>query len=394
MAFKCNRREFLTQSLRAAVVLPAAAHYWQVADAPKRVVIIGAGLAGLAAAYELAQAGHQVTVLEARARPGGRVFTLREPFADGLHAEAGAARIHISHELTLGHIRHFNLPLIPFYPSTGRAVTLERGQRREVKWGKLGDALEQVINVDKQNRWFKIQGGNDRLPHAFAGKLRGPILYEAPVVKIEHDARGVRTVFKRRDTLDALTADHLICALPFTLLRKIEITPPLAAPKQAVITQLPYDAAARVCLQFRARYWEPQRLNGLAAAERQVEIWHATFNQPGVRGILQSYLRGERAAALTALREPERIESALAQIEQIFPGARQHFEHGVTKCWPEDEWTRGAWGHPTPQQLPLIQQAEGRIHFAGEHTSPNFSWMLGAFESSRRVLRAINQAPS
>src|SRR5437660_9899232 len=58
--------------------------------APKRVVIIGAGLAGLAAGHELTQAGHEVTVLEARTRPGGRVYTLREPFSDGLYAEAGA----------------------------------------------------------------------------------------------------------------------------------------------------------------------------------------------------------------------------------------------------------------------------------------------------------------
>jgi monoamine oxidase len=394
MVAQLNRRKFLQQSLLATAALPLAAKCWQVAAAPQRVVIIGAGLAGLAAAYELAQAGHQVTVLEARARPGGRVFTLREPFADGLHAEAGAARIHVSQALTLNHIRHFNLPLVPFYPNTGQAVTLERGQRRQVKWGKLADALKPVFNVDKQNHWFKIQGGNDRLPHAFAERLRDQIIYEAPVVKIEHNTRGLRVVFKRREALDSVLADHLICALPFTLLRKIEITPPLSEAKQAVIEQLPYDAAARVCLQFRARYWEPQRLNGLAAAERQVEIWHATSDQSGARGILQSYFRGAQAAALTALREPERIESALAQIEQIFPGARQHFERGVTKCWPEDEWTRGAWGHPDAQQLPLIQQPEERIHFAGEHTSPNFSWMLGAFESSQRVVREINQAPS
>ncbi len=56
--------------------------------APKRVVVIGAGLAGLAAGYELMKAGHDVIVLEARNRPGGRVYTLRN-FADGLYAEAG-----------------------------------------------------------------------------------------------------------------------------------------------------------------------------------------------------------------------------------------------------------------------------------------------------------------
>jgi len=56
---------------------------------PGRVLVLGAGLAGLAAAWELVEAGHDVTILEARSRPGGRIFTLREPFTDGLYAEAG-----------------------------------------------------------------------------------------------------------------------------------------------------------------------------------------------------------------------------------------------------------------------------------------------------------------
>lgn len=61
------------------------------ASPQQRVIVVGAGLAGLAAAWELDEAGHDVTVLEAHSRPGGRVRTLRESFADDLFAEAGAA---------------------------------------------------------------------------------------------------------------------------------------------------------------------------------------------------------------------------------------------------------------------------------------------------------------
>jgi monoamine oxidase len=51
---------------------------------PKKVVIVGAGLAGLAAGYELKRAGHTPVILEAQQRVGGRVYTLRDPFTEGV----------------------------------------------------------------------------------------------------------------------------------------------------------------------------------------------------------------------------------------------------------------------------------------------------------------------
>ena len=56
---------------------------------PKKVIVVGAGMAGLVAAFELAQVGHDVVVLESQTRVGGRVYTLGEKdgFAKGLHCE-------------------------------------------------------------------------------------------------------------------------------------------------------------------------------------------------------------------------------------------------------------------------------------------------------------------
>lgn len=76
----------------------------------RTVTVIGAGLAGLSAAYDLYRAGWEVTVLEARDRVGGRVHSLRH-FSNGLVAEAGGEFIEASHTRMLAFAGQFNLPL-------------------------------------------------------------------------------------------------------------------------------------------------------------------------------------------------------------------------------------------------------------------------------------------
>jgi monoamine oxidase len=99
---------------------------------PRNVLIIGAGMAGLSAADALLRAGHKPLVLEAQNRVGGRVYTLREPFSDGLYAEAGAMRIPRSHALTMGYLEHFGLRTLPFTMSNPRALYYLHGQRYRI----------------------------------------------------------------------------------------------------------------------------------------------------------------------------------------------------------------------------------------------------------------------
>src|SRR3954454_140230 len=143
MGHDLSRRTFLKQSLSAAVAL-AARPLLASSPAPlgpkQRVLVVGAGLGGLAAAYELSQAGHEVTVLEARSRAGGRVQTLREPFADGLYVEAGAVTVHDTHDWTLHYARLCDLPLDPVPHAPGATLYQVRGRRivespgRETPW--------------------------------------------------------------------------------------------------------------------------------------------------------------------------------------------------------------------------------------------------------------------
>jgi monoamine oxidase len=97
--------------------------------ARKKVLIIGAGMAGLVAAYELKRQGHQPLILEAQGRVGGRVHTLREPFAPGLYAEAGAMRIPRVHDLTLEYCSLFKLPMRPFVMGNPNGLVFVGGKR-------------------------------------------------------------------------------------------------------------------------------------------------------------------------------------------------------------------------------------------------------------------------
>ena len=484
-----DRRDFLKYSVTAAASFFAAS----VSSVPlqgtlrnvgtaNNIVIIGAGLAGLTAAFELSQAGHDVTVLEAQNRPGGRVYTLRDPFPEGLHAEAGAARIPDHHHFTLQYTKFFGLTLEPFAPSDLPSIYHVRGKRLKVKqgesvdwpydltpeerviglngirqkyiWsmlGEIGDVtdpkwpppeiLKKYDEINRSDFWrnrgaspgaialmslggiddrsenwstlfmlrnqalnqnlkqyYKITGGTDLLPRAFALRLSDKIQYGAPVVRIEQNAKGVKAIFLREGSYNTIACDYLICAVPFSVQRNIEVTPPFSVEKQRAIEQLPYLSATKIFLQTKRRFWQNEGLSGFATTDLPIsQVWDATYNQPGTRGILQAFPISIHSRRVAGISEEERLEFAIKQVEMIYPGIRAAFEGGVTKCWDNDEWTRGASAYYKPGQfgslLPHVVRPEGRIHFAGEHTSVWIDgWMQGAIESGNRVALEVNTA--
>src|SRR5437867_11586048 len=141
-----SRRDFLGRVALAAASLSACSSLnarttpdspLVQARAPKKVVVLGAGLAGLVAGYELTRAGHDVTILEARARPGGRVHTLREPFSDGLHAEAGALFIPSNHQLTLKYATSSAWPSGRIRPCLPQVSSTSAGRGSSLTGGRL-----------------------------------------------------------------------------------------------------------------------------------------------------------------------------------------------------------------------------------------------------------------
>ena len=101
----------------------------------RRIIVIGGGLAGLSCAYELDQAGYNVILLEARSRPGGRVRTYRDPFADHLYAEMGAEYVDSTDTFVRDYCKKFNLKVLPAKQYDGVYV---RGKHLTMKGLKSG----------------------------------------------------------------------------------------------------------------------------------------------------------------------------------------------------------------------------------------------------------------
>ncbi len=136
----------------------------------QKIIVIGAGLAGLCAAYELVQAGQDVTVLEARTRPGGRVFTLRQGFADGLYAEGGAQYYYpVDPDRALPYIHQFGLEIVPQIPK-GRKVSysfngkiLQKTWHDKVDWPLAFTPHEKELGLSGMRKYYVGEAFKDIL---------------------------------------------------------------------------------------------------------------------------------------------------------------------------------------------------------------------------------------
>lgn len=489
MSQSINRRRFLKQISMGAAALALMPHIARaerrggirLMGEPKSIVILGAGLAGLAAGYELKRAGHNVTILEARKFAGGRLQTLRG-FGDGQYAEAGPLSFPQEHTFTFGYAQDFNLPirpsngfgletmanirgsrfrinlngsanvpfslkssersagvfgLIPFYLED---YIKKVGNPRHDDWpsddlkeldsislkqllenlgasdgaidiiaasqlGILGFGLDSISAMDgvvteaiaPSTINYEIAGGNDLLASAFKKKVKKQFKKQSTVLRIEQNETGVTITYQTKEGVETITADRCICALPFPVLKNIEISPGFPEDKRQAINELKLTPVTRTFQQFRTRVWETDRLSGYGISDLEIQnTYSPTATQTGRRGILVSYTGGQRALDMSAMSEKDRQKFVLRKMGSLFSNLDAQYESGTSYVWHEDSRALGAFTYFEPGQmttlLPLAQRPEGRIHFAGEHTSAWHGWMNGALESGNRAADEVNNA--
>lgn len=450
----------------------------------KKVIIVGAGLAGLAAGYELKRGGHNPVILEAQQRVGGRVYTLRDPFTEGLYAEVGAMRIPRAHKLTMEYIEKFGLKTNDFtmdnpnayYYMGGNKVRASEANANPALLGfdvsdeekgktsgqmymraiqplidlleKNGDSAwdEIVAKYDQYstreflevNSWSEgmiemfgllanqesvmnssflelfredsgnyytnmvaIQGGTDRLPHAFLPELKKDIRFGAKMIAMDQSPSDVTIHYQTSAGRFSETGDYAIVTVPFPVLRHVEVLKPFHRAKQRAIRQLHYDASAKILFQCKRRFWEED--DGIFGGGTMTDLpirnmYYPDYGRETGRGIiLASYTWSEDAQRWGSLSPEDRITQALDDVAEIHPQITKEFEVGTSWMWHDDDFAGGAFALFDPGQQTLLHdeivKPEGRIHFAGEHASLYHAWIQGAFESGLRAAVAIHQSP-
>jgi monoamine oxidase len=476
---RISRRRFLQSAALAAALPLAARAAARAAARPQRVAVVGAGLAGLVAAYELMRAGHTVTVFEALERPGGRIRTRRDAFGDGLYLEEGAVEFGDGYTLLNQYIAQFGLPVSTLEPAATPQVFFVGGKRYEVAHGgepdwpyalspeerrlgmrglwekfaqpaarplaqpfdtramnraartldertladlarkqgasdaavllmaraSMGDSFEHVSGLQLL-LWRRflalspsrscLKGGNDQLPRAFAGRLGPRLHYRAELRSLVQERSQVRLGIVQGNALEQVSADRVVLALPFSVLRRVQLGDSLARHKRALVEGLRYESATRVFVHTRTRFWRQAGLDGSANTDLPVgAVRDASAGQAGDAGILGTEVTGSASRRLCAMSAAERQRVGLESLSRVFPELGANAAGGSSVCWDSEPYALGAWAYFAPGEMSSmfaqLALPDGRIHFAGEHTSP-LGFMEGAVQSGQRAAQEIGAA--
>jgi monoamine oxidase len=412
-----TRREFLGAATAATFSLKTKRRH---------VVVVGAGLAGLACARRLQQLGFRVTVYEARDRVGGRVLTFRD-FEDGRYAEAGAELVAANHShvrsLVELEVARSSAPAVfrrdrrrPWRSFVTERVAADVARfharvaamppspavdRRSAAWLirdlELADRARFLVAHDLRSTYgvepeylsllflvqqarvrraggSRIRGGADRLPLALSRGL--DIRLEEPVSHIERRAGGVR--------VDGEDADACVVTLPVPVLASIEFEPELSPVLAAAVEELAYGHGVKAALQYERRFWPP---SGVISDLTFQSVWDAG------RNLVTAYSTGRNGVLLGSVGRRTRPLLIADELDDVYPGSRGLYKQGESVAWQLDGWSQGTGVAYAPGQVNRFQAALrrplGRLHFAGEHTDTFAGTMEGAVRSGERAAAAL-----
>ena len=402
-----RRRKFLLQAVAGgtAIAMPSVL---QAAVMPKKkvssVLIIGAGFSGLAAAYHLRKKGIAVTILEARDRVGGRVFSYHNPLLKDQVIEFGAEWVGYSHERLIQLCEEFGLEL--FNNQFESHLTLGGEYSPAGKWGfdsaladfwakktEIWEAIPDALKhqYDRMDWWrylvnkgisdrdvlirelldstdfgesirhvsayaafaeyaessemnemdLKIRGGNGLLAEKLADAVgRENILTRHRVTQVTQDKKTGVEVLC--DGGKKFTADKLICTAPTLSLMKINWAPALPKVQVEALNALQYARIGKFPMVFKERFWQHENFDMITDTPAHY-FYHGTKDQPGEQGVLICYATGDKADALASVSKTQREGIILDALKPAFGDVRKYLVDGIHYYWGNDAFSRGAY---------------------------------------------------
>lgn len=401
-----QRQDFLRLSglAAASLLLPG----WRRPQ-PQRasVLVIGAGMAGAAAAHRLAQAGFYVRVLEARDRIGGRIHTHTDW---GQPLELGAGWIHrgspgseviaaLAQQLGVA-TRRTRYPRVRVYDQSGRrhgalgaglfylgqfqpalrrqlaavhaaaedvalATVLERSfagcalsHRQRVLREFIEEGFQNSLNTTFERasaqyyldeKVIDSDGADDAVLGGYVNLvrhlLRGiDVRLRTPVREIAHDARGVTV----RTDGETFTADYAVVTLPLSVLRAgdVRFDPVLPDWKRAAFARIGTGLFNKVILRFAAPFW-PGRAEAFFFQSELKNAFGLTVNWHRHTGqpILMA-MPVARAAEWVEERDPAAVRQRWeAILRRAFPRRDMQLEEMLVTRWGRDPYARGAYSY-------------------------------------------------
>jgi monoamine oxidase len=403
-------------------------------NAPERIVVVGAGAAGIAAAHALREAGREVTVLEARQRPGGRAAV---DTSLGVPADVGAAWLHFAHEnpfsrfareggFTVGErepdwgprsrvagrvpsdeeVSAWQAAMKAYYAAitgaaaAGRDVALtevlpvdaHRARFDAVMTWAVGAESREISTVDLDNyaeggpNWSVAEG----VGAVVASKARGlPIRLGVEVTRIDWAGMDVRV-----HTGDGtLRADAVIITVPTSVLAagRLRFDPPLPAPLRDAFEDLPLGVVNKVFFRFEDADLPPEPLFTIGSASTSRTAHHQL--RPAGQPLVMSYFGGDLSRELEG--GHGLADFAREELKGIF-GADfiAPIRGELSTAWGADPLACGSYSVARPgragQRAVLAEPVGDRLFLAGEACSrTQFGTLPGAWASGLAAARRL-----